>query len=126
MASTGLTNGPFLRSDIDKHVKAGRSIGVYVLGTINPKTKNLIVKYVGRSDHHDDGLNARLHEHDDDDEKAGCTHFKFGYLGTAEEAYERESMIFHEFPNLLNANHPPVPDGTEHPCPFDGCDHPFG
>jgi len=116
MATTKLTKGPYLRTEIDDHVAKGKSIGVYVLGPINPNTKCQSIHYVGRSDHNDDGLNGRLHDHDG--KWLCCTHFKFDYFGTAKEAFERESWIYHDFDPHHNTIHPPRPAGKKYKCPF--------
>jgi hypothetical protein len=114
MASTGL-NGPYLKADIDKHVKTGKSVGVYAWGYIDGKG-TFIVMYVGRSDDHAEGLNGRLHDYDGT--QPTWTHFKFVYLLGEKAAFERESTIWHDF-NLQSQGqiHPRRPAGTDHPCP---------
>lgn len=116
MASTGLKQGPHSLSKIDDYVKKGKSIGVYVLGLVDPDDGKFIVRYVGRSDHHDQGLNARLHEHDGT--KKDCTHFKFDYFTTPKEAFERECQVFHDFDPKHNDAHPPRPSGEKYKCPM--------
>ncbi|HWD24761.1 MAG TPA: hypothetical protein VG368_04800, partial [Acidimicrobiales bacterium] len=93
MASTGLTKGAFPRADIDEYVPQGETAGVYVIGWINEQGV-FCVGYVGRSDHNDGGLNARLHDHDA--KWPSWTHFKFDYFD-AKAAFERESRIWHDF-----------------------------
>lgn len=116
MPATRLERGPFPRSEIDKRVKLGPSIGVYVWGVIDDDG-DLRVRYVGRSDSNQKGLNGRLHDYDGDD-YAGWTHFKFDYFPDERAAFERESEIWHDF-NLANRGqiHPRRPDGATYPCP---------
>ena len=104
---------------IDKEIEKDR-IGDYLL------TKNLTgsfdnnIHYVGRSG----VLITRLNQHVDD--KEDYKRFKFCYAKDSEEAYKRECEDYHKYVKygkLENKNHPDSPDGTDLPCPVDGCDH---
>ena len=110
-----------LRSDLDKVVPKGRTIGVYALGYVDPSDDAFVVRYVGRSDSNDNGLNGRLHDHDGT--KTDCTHFKFTVLASEREAYERESRIYHDFDPGLNEVHPALPNGVSYGCPVTSCQY---
>lgn len=81
-----------------------------------------IVRYVGRSDNHAEGVRGRLHQHDNDKSKLKSTHFKFDYFSPVKESYERECRIFHDFEPPDNDAHPPRPAGKKYRCPVsDAC-----
>jgi len=114
MAKTKL-QGPYQLSDsrIDEVVNK-TSAGTYVLGHINSR-KVFIVEYVGRSD---DDLNDRLH-----DWVEKYKMFKAAYFNSAQEAFAKECIIYHDFGGngkLDNEYHPDRPDNTNWKCPV--CD----
>lgn len=107
---------PLTEKDIDK-VVTGIGAGAYILTCerINP---GFIVNYVGRSD---DDLNGRLKKW------VGMkyTHFMYGFLPSAKDAFLKECRLFHDFggiEKLDNKIHPDRPKNTNLTCPVSGCD----
>lgn len=100
MPSTNL-KGPYTLTEINiDEIFSEIKSGTYVLGHLT-KAETFVVEYVGRSD---DNLNGRLH-----DWVGSYTHFKARYFKSAEEAFERECRIYHDFgekEKLDNKIHP--------------------
>jgi len=110
MAKTNL-QGPFTLNDttIDE-VVTNTSPGTYVLG-YTKTSGTFIVEYVGRSD---DDINDRLHDWVGD-----YRQFKASYFDTAQEAFEKECAIYHDFGGndvLDNKIHPDRPVNTSWEC----------
>jgi hypothetical protein len=112
MASSGLY-GPFAltANGVSNNVK-GVGAGAYALG--NTKDDGVFyIQYVGRSD---DDLAARLQDHVPE----RYQQFKYGFFKSAQEAFEKECHLYHDFNPPDNKVHPAVPKGTECACPI-GC-----
>lgn len=110
MANSGLYGPHLLKAEnIDANV-GKNGIGAYVLGHSADGT--FYVNYVGRSD---SDLNARLHQHIGE-----FAQFKFGFLTTVKDAFEKECRLYHDFPNQNNEVHPAKPAGTKYTCPVCG------
>ena len=98
--------------------------GNYALGYLNNQGDGFIIKYVGRGD-----LKDRLDEHTNDDlyncinDNYSQPYFAFVYLENEKDSYNLECIMYHEFENLLNINHPAFPKGKIYPCPYPYCDH---
>lgn len=111
MAKTGL-RGPYSldKNTIDR-VVARRSPGAYALG--KQKGDSFYVSYVGRSDQ---DVHERLQ-----DWVGHYAVFKFEYYPTAQAAYEKECLLWHDFGGdrgtLNNEVHPARPRGTGWQCP---------
>lgn len=115
--STGL-HGPYeLDTTVIDKIVRGVGPGAYAL-TREKTEPSFVVYYVGRSD---DDLNDRLK----DWVGTKYTHFKYGFLDTAEAAFLKECRLFHDFggvAKLDNEIHPARPNGSKAKCPVDGCD----
>jgi hypothetical protein len=114
MAIQTWLNGPCELSarSINANVMSGM-IGTYALGVL-AEGNVLAVRYVGRSD---DDLAGRLQSWTGNPR---YTHFLFGYLFSAEEAFKKECRLFHDFGAtaiLDNAVHPDRPNGSNVACP---------
>lgn len=108
---TGL-HGPHLLTTegVDSAVR-GTGPGAYALGREEGGT--FFVSYVGRSD---SDLNDRLKDWAD----TKYTHFKFGFLSSANAAFQKECTVFHDFggtAKLDNEIHPDRPAGSNWRCP---------
>ena len=108
MADTGL-NGPFTmgKSEIDAAVTQ-QSPGAYALDQSHDSGP-FHITYVGRSD---TDVNARLQEH-----VGKYKRFKFEYYTSAQEAYEKECALYHDFNPPARIAHPARPAGTDWKCP---------
>mgnify|MGYP006916051362 CR=1 FL=1 len=98
--------------------------GTYRIGYVH--CDKFFVRYIGRSDHHEGGLRARVAEHVGKFE--GEPYFTFYEAGSAREAYENECKDFHGFYEgedgfLINHIHPakPAEENTLH-CPILMCE----
>lgn len=113
MPQTGL-NGPFSLTNIsiDSVIKY-ISPGAYALGQV--KNNTFYIEYIGRSD---ENLNARLKQWVG---KNGYSFFKYGYLKSEKEAFEKECNLYHDFSGLDNSIHPQRPAGTYLQCPRGYC-----
>ncbi|GLQ53767.1 hypothetical protein [Devosia nitrariae] len=111
MASSGL-RGPFpLNSNgIDAAVPV-MSPGAYALGNTGIDGVFYIDR-VGRSDH---DVNDRLKDY-----LGQYSMFKFGYLSSAAEAFDKECRLYHDFNPPGNVYHPDRPSGTYLKCPVCG------
>jgi hypothetical protein len=115
MPSSGLHGSFSLTREKIGDVVLGVGAGAYALGY--SANNRFTIQYVGRSD---TDLARRLGEHADE---GAYPRFKYGFLGSAREAFYKESFLFHEFGEtrlLHNDCHPRRPDGTAWECPF--CD----
>ena len=98
--------------------------GTYRIGYVN--NNKFFVRYIGRSDHQEGGLRARLREHIGEFE--GNPYFMYFDAENVQEAYEDECYDFHSFYEgdsgfLINRYHPAKPQN--HPnlsCPIQMCD----
>ena len=108
MADTGL-NGPFPMSKTDINEAVGQqSPGVYALDQSHDSGA-FHISYVGRSD---TDVNASLQE------RVGkYKRFKFEYYPSAQEAYEKECTLYHDFNPPARIAHPSRPMGTKWKCP---------
>jgi hypothetical protein len=107
---------PLTEKDIDNVVK-GLGAGAYIL-TREPINPTFFINYVGRSD---DDLNGRLKKW----VGTKYTHFMYGFLPSAKDAFLKECRLFHDcggVAKLDNKIHPAVPEGTSWRCPVAGCD----
>lgn len=96
-----------------------RKIGNYALGYESESSnKGFMPKYVGRSETDlKKELSAKLRTRSPNRKK-----FMFSYCTTSREAFEKECKNYHDFRSQLeNENHPPRPEGTNYPCPVEGC-----
>ncbi len=108
MPEMGL-KGPFALTDADINREVSQtSAGVYALDQ-NYDSGPFRITYVGRSD---TDLNQRLHEH-----MPKYKRFQFGYFATAQEAYEKECALYHDFNPPARISHPTRPHGTKLRCP---------
>lgn len=102
-------------------VSSDIQFGNYRLGYLDGDVFH--VKYVGRSDHNDNGLKGRLAQHVGE-EIPNETYFQFMEKNSALEAYQQECKDFHDFgekQNLRNVEHPKKLDGhTNLFCPVCG------
>ena len=99
---------------VDANVEPGR-IGNYALGTAGKKRNLGIVGYVGRSD---TDLRAEIKSYIG---KRIHPHFKFSYANSAEEAYLKECLNFHDFGMEKKGQiHPAKPAGSRTKCPVCG------
>jgi hypothetical protein len=99
---------------IDEQVTA-KTAGNFALGYI--AESDFVVLYVGRSD---EDLNAVLK--DWVFLKSDCLFFKYSTAKTAEEAFKKECINYHDFGasvNLKNEKHPERPACADWKCP--GC-----
>jgi len=119
MPSTGL-KGPYQLSneEIDRVITI-KSPGVYVLERNTPQNSDsFTVHYVGRSD---DDLKNRLKNWVG---VKGYKRFKCDYFASPKAAFERESMIYHDFNGdkggMDNDIHPQRPEDSNWQCPI--CD----
>jgi hypothetical protein len=108
MAKTGL-QGPYpLAFDAIDTVVTRASAGVYALGHADAQGR-FAINHVGRSD---SDLRAKLLE---------CIGsealFKYGYSASAQTAFEKECLLFHDFSPPGNRLHPARPSGTMWSCP---------
>lgn len=107
MASTGLS-GPFdLDLDTIDRVVTKKSAGAYAVG--NTADGVFYVSYVGRADY---DLNDRLKDH-----VGTASEFKADYFSSAEEAFEKECRLYHDFSTKRNKVHPARPKGSNATCP---------
>jgi hypothetical protein len=108
MPEMGLT-GPFALTEVDINKEVSQvSPGVYALDQ-NHESGPFRVTYVGRSDAN---LNQRLHEH-----RPKYKRFQYTYFATAEEAFEKECALYHDFNPPARISHPSRPAGTKLRCP---------
>ena len=105
--------GPFLLvpDKVDEVVPAMQP-GTFALGYISDK--NFVVVYVGRAD---EDLNAVLK--DWVFRKSDCIFFKYKLTPTAEEAFYKECICYHDFgPDELKCEvHPARKEGSDWKCP---------
>src|SRR5215472_13222254 len=97
---------------INTNVLSGM-VGTYVLGVLADENF-LEVRYVGRSD---DDLAGKLQSWT---AIPRYTHFLFGYFSSADEAFTKECLLFHDFggtAKLDNPIHPDRPNGSNVMCP---------
>jgi CheY-like chemotaxis protein len=101
--------GPFVLSDtiIDCEVLAARP-GAFVLTETGAGIK-LRVAYVGRSD---SNVNNQLHAH-----VGSYAYFSYVYASTAQEAFEAQCALYHDFELNDNPTHPLRPKGENWTCP---------
>jgi hypothetical protein len=104
MANTGLPYGPFRLTDANVRAVAKSFPGAYALSR-EPHPSAFVVNYVGRSD---DDLMGRLLCHVGE---GRYSHFKCGHAANAEEAFNWECRMYHDFPGLDNSIHPDRPNG---------------
>ena len=107
---TGLFGSfPLIDANIDARVSA--SIGAYILGDSFNSERDLIVRYVGRSD---TDLNARLKNW-----VGSYNYFMYGHLTTEYDAYRKECHLYHAFMGnaLDNSIHPAKPSSVFCQCP---------
>lgn len=108
MANSGLS-GPYglTINGVAAAVKQN-SAGAYMLG----KTENgaFAVHYVGRSD---TDVAGRLQQHVSE----WYPEFKFGYLPSANAAFEKECNLYHDFDPPDNKVHPARPSNANWSCP---------
>ena len=109
MAETGL-KGPYTmgKSEINETVTQ-QSPGAYALDQSHDAGA-FHITYVGRSD---TDVNARLQEH-----VGKYKRFKFEYYASAQEAYEKECALYHDFNPPARIAHPSRPTGTKWKCPL--------
>jgi len=110
MPSSGLS-GPFdlTESNILTYVPP-RRIGTYMLGMIDRRSKTFLVAYTGRSD---TDLAARLRGW------VGLySQFKFGLSRYAEDAFDKECRLYHDFAPPDTKLHPASPRGSNAQCPI--------
>jgi len=107
MAQNGLL-GPFALSDgvIDQEVSAGRP-GAYVLED-SADLINFCGVYVGRSD---TNVNNQLHVH-----VGSYKRFRYQPCSSAQEAFEKECDLYHDFEPRDNPIHPQRPAGANWKC----------
>lgn len=113
---------PYDEQSIRDHVNDD-NIGNYALGRMKGTTFQ--VMYVGRTDKQ--SVQERLLQHLNRGEWPECTHFKFKYARSVEDAYKLECLNYHDFggsdENLYNQNHPAKPEDMWYlSCPVAGCD----
>lgn len=106
--------GPYvlIPDKIDEIVTA-KTPGNYALGYI--ADKNFIVVYIGRSDN---DLNSELKKLVFC--KSDCLFFKFFLVKSADEAFEKECLNYHDFggnTGLKNNKHPVPLKGFDWKCP---------
>ena len=108
MAQNGL-RGPFALTDevIDQEV-GQNGPGAYVLEDSADLT-NFHVDYVGRSD---TDVNNQLHVH-----VGSYKRFRYEYCSTAQAAFEKECILYHDFEPRDNPIHPQRPSSTQWKCP---------
>ncbi len=108
MAQNGLL-GPFALTDqvIDQEV-GQRQPGAYVLEESSDLV-NFRVAYVGRSD---TNLKNQLHVH-----VGSYKRFRYEYCSSAQAAFEKECILYHDFEPHDNPIHPQRPTGTAWRCP---------
>jgi hypothetical protein len=116
MAKTSLF-GPFNvnTESIDTNV-VGVGSGVYALGHNANNNSVFIVQYVGRSD---TDLNDRLKKHLNE----GYLLFKYGFLETAKESFNKECQLWHDFGEdklIDNKIHPDKGINKDWLCPVCG------
>lgn len=114
---TGLHGSFELDREEIARVVSGVGPGAYALGYRRELASgtSFIVQYVGRSD---TDLARRLGEHADE---AAYMRFKYGFLGSSLEAFQKESFLFHEYGEekiLDNKVHPRRPINSSWKCPF--------
>jgi CheY-like chemotaxis protein len=100
--------GPFVLTDevVDAEVVPRRA-GAFALGAADSSTFR--VARVGRSDA---SINNQLHVY-----VGVYRSFSYLYSSTAQEAFEAECDLYHDFEPLDNVVHPSRPRGTEWKCP---------
>ncbi|HTC90167.1 MAG TPA: hypothetical protein VK686_17785 [Bryobacteraceae bacterium] len=100
--------GPFALNDrvIDQEVGAGLP-GAYVLEE-SADLVNFSVAYVGRSD---TNVNNQLHVH-----VGAYKRFRYQPCSSAQEAFEKESDLYHDFDPRDNPIHPQRPAATNWKC----------
>jgi hypothetical protein len=105
--------GPYLLvpDKIDEVISSQQS-GAFALGYI--ADINFVVVYIGRSDKN---LNAELK--DWVYRKSDCIFFKYYFSKTAQEAFEKQCVCFHDFGaiNLKSMQHPQRTVNTDWKCP---------
>ncbi|MBZ5728790.1 MAG: hypothetical protein LAP87_27895 [Acidobacteriia bacterium] len=108
MAETGLS-GPFAlsASAIDQEISK-TSAGVYALDQSHDSGA-FHISYVGRSD---TDLNQRLHEH-----VGKYKRFKYEYYDSAQDAFEKECALYHDFNPPSRISHPARLKGSGWKCP---------
>lgn len=111
--SITLPLGPYSLTDeeIESNVSGGLP-GVYALGSFRPDGSSAI-EYVGRSD---EDVRERLRLHTPYSHAQFC----FVYCQSAEEAYQIECELFHEFRPAENYVHPTHPEGSALHCAICG------
>lgn len=111
MASLNM-EGPFLLvpDKIDEVVSPLKP-GAFALGYI--ADINFVVVYIGRSDKN---LNEELK--DWVYRKSDCIFFKYYFAKTAQEAFEKECVCYHDFGgvSLKSAQHPQRIEGSDWKC----------
>lgn len=107
MANSGLHGAHPLTKDGIKTNVTSTAPGAYALGKVEYNT--FLISRIGRSD---DDLPGRLSDY-----IGQYNQFKFGYLGSAKEAFEYECRLFHDFSPPDNIIHPDRPDGSTLKCP---------
>ena len=113
MASLNMQGPYVLIPDKIDEVVAPKAPGNFALGYI--ADSDFIVLYVGRSDV---DINSALK--DWVYRKSDCIFFKFNVTATAQEAFEKESINYHDFEgstNLRNEQHPERSNNTDWKCP---------
>jgi hypothetical protein len=108
MPITGLFGPHDLTERVIDEIATSKSIGNYACGYVNDASV-FIVSYTGRSD---SDLNGRLKQHVGKYKK-----FKYGYMQTAKDAFEKECSIYHDFSPPDNQVHPARPANTSLTCP---------
>lgn len=93
---------------IDNAVRARPGVFVLDSGNLGPFT----VALVGRAD---TDLNAALHQF-----VARYRFFKFAYCVSAEDAFEAECELYHDFLPRDNVAHPAAPASSRWKCPRHG------
>ena len=99
---------PLTQKGVSDNV-VGKGPGAYALGQTN-NNGEFVVQYVGRSD---DDLAKRLQDHTPEHYQQ----FKYGFLQTAKDAFEKECRLFHDFKPPDNKVHPARPRNANWSCP---------
>jgi hypothetical protein len=108
MPETGL-KGPFALTEAAINQEVSQtSPGAYALDQSH-ESGGFHITYVGRSDQ---DVNARLKEH-----LGKYKRFKFEFYGTAQEAFEKECGLYHDFNPPAKITHPERPTQSGWKCP---------